>query len=324
MPRQTSHQIDDEAADWAARVDRAPLSAADEQALAAWLEGDVRRQGAYAKARAVALHSERARALGAGFDPARFEPHRASGPTRRGLLWLGGGAAAAGLAGVATLGVLRSGADHFNTRKGEVRVVPLADGSVMTLNTASKVTVSYTRERREVRLIEGEALFDVAKDPARPFLVQAGDTWVRAVGTSFTVRRLGDAPVQVLVREGVVEVKDRAGLPARPVRAAANTRLVASAAGIAAAAAPITPSEVSRELSWREGRIAFEGETLAQAAGEFSRYSDTRIVIDDPAIAGQEITGLFQANDPVGFAQAVAVSLDLKAQVGAGQVRLYR
>lgn len=325
MSRQTSHEIDDEAAAWAARVDHAPLTAQDDQALSAWLEGDVRRVGAYAKARAVALHSERARALGPGFDPKRFEtgPMASAAPSRRRLLWMSGGAVAAGVAGLATLAVLKAGPVQFNTRKGEVRVVPLADGSVMTLNTASKVMVDYSRDRRDIRLIRGEVLFDVAKDPARPFLVAAGDTSVRAVGTSFTVRRLADRPLQVLVREGVVEVRRRSAAAAKPVRVAANTRVLAGGGGPAAATA-VQAAEVARELSWREGRIAFEGETLSQAAAEFSRYSDTRIVIDDPMIARQQITGLFQANDPVGFARAVATSLDLRAQVGADEVRLYR
>src|SRR5690606_37574017 len=134
----------------------------------------------------------------------------------------------------------------YNTRLGELKVAPLADGSVMTLNTASRVVVDFTETRRVVRLLEGESLFDVAKDASRPFLVEAGGTEVRAVGTSFTVRRLGDAPVQVLVREGVVEVSRHAGGPtARPVRLVANTRAVATPTSRAAvAAAPVAPAEV--------------------------------------------------------------------------------
>jgi transmembrane sensor len=327
VPRQTSQEIDDEAAAWAARVDRGPLSVDDERALAAWLDGDIRRVGAYARTYGLSLHTERARALGADFDPQQFEapPRATRPPTRRGLLWLCGGAVAASAAGLTALGVLRTGWTRFNTRKGEMRVVPLEDGSVMTLNTASEVAVRFTRERRELRLTQGEVLFDVAKDPARPFVVAAADTSVRAVGTSFTVRRLGERPVQVLVREGVVEVRQRSEPATKAVRIAANNRLVARNTGTAGAeVSAVPPKEMSRELSWREGRIAFQGETLSQAAEEFSRYSSTRIVIDDPALAREGIAGLFQANDPVGFAQAVAASLDVKVQVGPDQVRLYR
>ena len=314
------------AADWAARIDRG-LSPDEDQALDAWLAGDPRRVGAYGKVQAMAVHTERARALAPNFDPEKFKGRTASpAVSRRSLLMAGGGAIAASVAGVAAVGLgLVGRGQSYNTRLGEVKVTPLADGSVMTLNTASRVVVNFSDTQRSIRLLEGEALFDVARDASRPFLVEAGETQVRAVGTSFTVRHLGDAPVEVLVREGVVEVNRPARSAMRPVRVAANTRAVASSSSATpVAAAPVAPAVIRRELAWREGRIAFQGETLGQAAAQFSRYSETRIAIDDPAIAAEEITGLFQANDPVGFAQAVASSFGLRAEVGAGEVRLSR
>lgn len=316
---QTAHEIDAAAADWAARADRG-LSPEEAQTLEAWLAGDIRRVGAYAKARAVMLYTDRAQALGRTYDPEAF---RAAGaparPSRR--LLIGGTAAAAVAAAVFGVG-LRLKPVVYSTRRGEVRVISLQDGSVITLNTASKVAVSYSERRRDVKLVAGEALFDVAHDQSRPFVVAAGDTQVRAVGTSFTVSHIGATPVRVLVREGVVEV-NRPKLAA-PVRAAANTRVLAPIQAISVESAAVPAAEVGRALAWREGRIAFEGETLAQAAEQFSRYSDIRIVIADAGTANEEITGLFQANDPVGFAQAVATSLDLKTQVGAGEVRISR
>ena len=321
MRRQTADQIDAAAADWAARLDRAPLSAEEQQALDRWLGGDPRRLGAFMRMRAVALHSERAAALGPNFIPA---PAESPALTRRRLLWYGGsGALAAGIAGTLGLGwVLRR--QRFDTRVGEVRVVTLEDGSVMTLNTDSRVTVQYSPERRLVLLDRGEALFDVAKNAARPFIVEAGGTAVRAVGTSFTVKRLPDAPIEVLVREGVVEVTRPRS--AAPVRMAANTRLRSATSPDAAEATPVamTTDEVSRELAWRSGQIALEGETLAEAAQIFARYSSTRIEIDDPAVGREEITGLFAANDPVRFAEAAAISLNLKAEIGPEAIRLTR
>ena len=335
MPEQTRNetasQIDAAAADWAARLDRGVLSPEDEARLDAWLAEDPRRVGAFAKARAVSLYSERARALGPQFDPAAFGAGVSRvdplfSPARRRLLW--GTAAAAGIGGAVLAGYsLTAMGQDYVTRRGEMKVVPLADGSVVNLNTDSRIRVLYTHARRAIHLERGEALFDVAKDAARPFVVQAGDTEVKAIGTSFSVLRLADAPVQVMVREGVVEV-NRAR-QAMAVRLTANMRAVAPIAGGLAAPAPIravaiAPVEVERAVAWREGRIAFEGETLAEAVRDFQRYSDTRIVIDDPAIAHEEVTGLFQANDPVGFAQAVAVSFGWHAEVGENQVRLSR
>lgn len=326
---QTHGAIDDEAALWAARADRG-LSAEEDALLDAWLAEDVRHAGAFAKARAVSLLTERARAFGVGADkmltqtedePASAEPTFAI--SRRYALWMSAAAATAGFWFV--LGALprylreRS----YETGIGETRVVPLEDGSLVTLNTQSKVTVAYSAQRRDISLAAGEALFDVAKDKERPFVVLAGGMQVRAVGTSFTVRLVPNEPVQVLVREGVVEVK-RPDVPtAPPVRVAAGSQALApDDAPIVAAS--LTKSEVDKALAWRIGRIVFEGETLRKAVADFARYSDTRIVIDDPAVSNMTITGLFVSNDPVGFANAVAQSLNLHARVTANEVHLSR
>ncbi len=278
--------------------------------------------GAYGRMRALALASERARALGPDFDPAAFTPVPAF-PRRRLLQW-GSAIAAILLVGVGGSWQVLRQRGRFSTGKGETKVVALQDGSVVTLNTASEIQVHYSENLRAVELVQGEALFDVAKNKTRPFVVSAGDTNVRAIGTSFTVRRLEAAPIQVLVREGVVEVfKPAAG--SAPVRVAANSMAVAPedvAAGIAAKPVPV--AQVHRQMAWQTGQIAFEGESLAEAAAEFARYSDTRIVIQDPALAREEIAGLFKATDPVGFAQTIAISLNARAQIAEGEVRLTR
>jgi transmembrane sensor len=312
-----SQQIDDQAARWAAMADGRPLSGAEEAALEAWLAADSRHLGAYVRARAVAIHTERAAALGSGFDPDRFAPPPRRGLSRR-VLALGGLAASLALAG--GVAAWRSGRG-LTTRLGETRIVALEDGSLVTLNTASRIELRYSPERRLVLLDRGEALFDVAKDAGRPFVVAAGDTEVIAVGTSFTVARLSSQPVQVVVREGVVEMREAASPLSEPVRVVANHRAVA-AKNNPVEARPIAPAEVDRALAWRNGRIAFDRETLAGAAAAFSRYSETRIVIDDPAVASREVTGLYLANDPVGFAKAAALALNLKVAAERGEVRL--
>jgi transmembrane sensor len=328
---ETSSEIDEAAALWAARVDRG-LSAEEERTLEAWLEADTRRAGAYAKARAVALHTERARALGSqSFPPAQYYPpppaeegdHRAamgegvdSAPSRRRTIMTG--AIAAALACVVATGILvnQSQAQIYATRVGQVKVTPLEDGSVVTLNTASEIAVTYTDTSRDIELVNGEALFDVAKNRARPFTVEAGDTMIRAVGTSFTVRNIPGRPVEVLVREGIVEVTRDGTVK----RITANVRATAAAQSVAIAA--IAPEKLDRELAWRDGRLAFEGETLREAATQFARYSDTRIIITDSAIANRTIAGLYVSTDPVGFARAVGTAMDLKVTVTKGEVRL--
>jgi transmembrane sensor len=142
---------------------------------------------------------------------------------------------------------------------------------------------------------------------------------VRAVGTSFTVRRLADDSVRVVVREGTVEVSQLRDAR-QPMRASANVAVTSRPTGdIASASLP--PAELSRQLAWREGMLAFDGVPVAAAAEEFARYSDTRIVVEDPRLAAETVTGLFSANDPRGFAKAVALSFD--ARVTAVDDRLY-
>jgi transmembrane sensor len=322
MPGKTAREIDAEAALWAARVDSGPLSPDRAQAFADWLASDVRCPGAFGRMRAVALATEKARALGPDFKPSDFAPSFT--PSRRVMLQAGSAMAATMLVGAAGAWQVLRHHGRYRTGKGEVRVIALKDGTVVTLNTASEIVVDYSDKLRAVELVNGEALFDVAKNRARPFIVGAGDTSVRVVGTSFTVRRLETAPVQVLVREGIVEVFKPTMIDARPLRITANTRAVAVAEMPEIAAKPIPVAQLHRELAWQDGHIAFEGQTLQQAAAEFSRYSDVRIVIDDPELAHEEIAGLFRANDPVGFAETIAISLNAHARVSEGEVRLTR
>ena len=334
--RETSAEIDAVAAGWAARVDAAPLDGAAQAELDAWLESDTRRLGAYARARAMLAHAGRLQAFGTGFDPDAYKSHHQASPSeaveseiaplqplvRRRSFLLGGGAAVAASVVAAVGFSWQAAAATYTTRRGEIRLIPFEDGSSMTLNTASTARVKFTATERHVELVEGEAMFDVARDHDRPFVVAAGDMKVRALGTSFTVQRLAARPVQVMVRRGEVEI-DRVGSGTTPVqRVAANMRAISTPAG--SEIVPIAAAEVSRELAWREGMLSFEDMPLKQAADEFARYSDTRIAFADPAIGDETVTGLFAANNPVGFAKSVALSLDLKADPRTGGVLLRR
>jgi transmembrane sensor len=318
--RKTAQKIDEEAAHWVARVDRGPLSGREEAALEAWLAHDIRAAGAYHRMEALALHSLRAAALGKDFDPATFRPRLL---TRRWAM-AGSGSIAAGL--------LVAGATWSNTRslsyrtgKGEVRVLPLEDGSVITLNTESELRVRFSQAQREVELAYGEALFEVAKNKTRPFIVRAGDTRVKVVGTSFTVRNLEENPVQVLVRSGIVEVSKAAShKTVVPVQVTANTKVVSPVGEDTVQAKPIAVVQLRREMAWQAGLVAFEGKSLAEAAAEFARYSNTRIVIDDPGLGQEEIAGLFRANDPVGFARKISMSLNAHTRMGDGEVHIAR
>ena len=317
-----NRDIDAIAAEWAARVDRSALSDDEQRTLDVWLSHDRRHLGAFARARAVAAHFDRAAALGTTFDANAFrEPPR----SRLGLLrgWWLAAALAAGLAAVTLVTMLRVPSGEFTTRRGEVRLVPLADGSAITLNTETRLDVEYSKQERKVDLLQGEALFNVAHDRARPFIVHAGDTHIRAIGTSFTVRRMLGEKVKVLVREGVVDVTQDTRIRPPPIRVSAQSEAVLQPQ-VVAAVAPVPAPQIDRELAWQQGMISLDGRTLREAAQEFSRYSSTAIIIDDPSLADETVTGLFSANNPIGFAKAVATSMNLKVDLEGNAVRLTR
>jgi transmembrane sensor len=319
--RLTHQEIDQSAADWAARRCNG-LSANDAAALDAWLEVDPRHLGAYMKAEAVLVRLDQAGVAGA--DALRPAGTYAGPVFARRRTVLMGAAAACMAVAVAGGAVVRHllAEEVFATNIGETKEIALSDGSIVTLNTNTQIAVRYTKALRQIALLQGEALFDVAKNKHRPFIVQAHDTQVRAVGTSFTVKLAPQQLVQVLVHEGVIEIK-RPDVPeALPVRLAANNvALVPAKAPISTA--PVPTAQVGRSLAWRQGRIAFDNETLADAAREFGRYSDIQIRVT-PDLEGQTVTGLFVSTDPVGFARAAALSLNLRVDVRNREVTISR
>jgi transmembrane sensor len=320
----SNQEIDRLAADWATRRDLRTLSPEEQREFDSWLVADIRHLGAYGRAEAVLARVERLHSA-AVTDSAPDVDEVPRSTRRRAILV---GSAAAGFAGLGVVG--RFVWDRLNTNRispeetfataiGKTREVRLADGSIMTLNTSTRVVVRFTDTAREISLLQGEALFDVAKNKQRPFIVTAGDTKVRAIGTSFTVSMLPTRPILVLVREGVIELQ-RAAMAA-PVRASANVQVLAPQnAPIATVAIP--EAQVQRDLAWQFGKIAFDNQPLREAAEEFARYSDVHIIVD-PSVADRTVTGLFVSSDPIGFAKAAASVLKLQFDVNGDEVRIY-
>ena len=319
-PRETAEDIDRAASDWVVREDRRPLTPDEQARLDAWLSADPRREGAYIRAHAAWSMLDRSRALSDQAGPPA--PRRWPLVTRRELM-------AAGAAGVAVVGggiaVWQAGRDRYATAVGEIRQVPLRDGSSIAINTASRVEASIGKTSRLIRLDKGEAWFDVAKDRARPFVVAAGDVRVRAVGTAFSVRRY-DHGADVIVTEGVVEAWTTDAGGARKLRIAAGCQAFVSDIATTAAAAPkaLPPSTVHRLLAWRDGMVGLDGETLAEAAAEFNRYNTRQIVVDDPELAKARLVGFFRATDPDSFVKAAVQTLGAAADIDDHQLRLSR
>jgi transmembrane sensor len=165
--------------------------------------------------------------------------------------------------------------------------------------------VEFAASNRLVRLESGEALFEVAKDPTRPFVVQAGKIHVRAVGTAFLVRRRSDFDVEVIVTKGAVDVWSDADTPNRASRLSAGSRAYFDGNKIAPVQT-LTAQQIEQAVDWKSGIVDLDGRTLGEAAAEINRYNRLRIEIPDTHLAAQTLVGNVSSSDPVAFADAAA------------------
>lgn len=334
MSTESLKSVDQVAGDWLAQRDAGQWTENDQARLDRWLDESPLNRVAYLRLEYVWERSQRLRALGTGtrsndppppgawlFSPF-FEQHPGQDVTaqeadagarttrRHGARHRVGMALAASVVLATVLGAiwgLWPQATAYSTPVGGIASVPLADGSKVTLNTNSQIRVAVTERERRIELEHGEAYFEVARDPKRPFVVRAGDKRIIAVGTSFSVRRNGD-DVDVTVTEGRVRLEgtptvriqqgNRSREPA-PEVLSAGTVARASDEGVLLESRPIT--EAQESLSWREGVLVFHDMTLADAAAEFNRYNVRKIVIDDPRAAAFHVAGSFRADNVDAF-----------------------
>ena len=309
----TARKIEEAASLWIARMEAGPLDPDARAAFESWCARDSRHFGAFVRLEAVSERLDRASALqGIEFEPAT--------PKRRAWVPM---ALAASLALALFVGwQVAAPVTETQERRalatgtGEQFRTNLADGSVLELNTDTRVEIGFEPVSREIEMANGEAVFDVAKDPDRPFIVRTPYGSVRAVGTVFTVRV--DGQLTVMVSEGTVAVdqgaRELARISAGEVfNVSANGDLKRQAKSVA---------DIERTLAWREGKVAFAGETLREAANEFNRYNDVKIVIEDPDVARMRFGGYFRATDPKGFVAALENALPVEAKVEGERIVL--
>lgn len=335
MSRNAAAAPHEEAIAWLARENEGRLTQEQQAQLEAWLAADPERPALYERVRGAvgapnrySAHPElmemRSAALAAlGHRPRR--PVWAAAAAAVAVVMLGTGWAALWpdtnpsvsrleQAAAPLTPALNPNAAIYRTAVGERTSVKLPDGSVAVLNTDSVLKVAYTGRERGVRLVRGQALFQVAHNKRVPFQVYAGDRRITAVGTSFDVR-LDDQDVKVVLVEGVVKVA-RLARPSAPV-----TQQVTMSAGELleagpAAAMTVRPADVAAQTSWQSGQLVFKSATLAEAVAEVNRYTDRPLAIADPAIAGYRVTGVFRTTDPARFAAAVTEVLPVEIETG--------
>jgi len=182
----------------------------------------------------------------------------------------------------------------YTTEIGEQRSIPLEDGSSVELNSRSRLKVSFTEDVRAVELLEGQALFRVAKNAKRPFVVLSGRTSVRVVGTQFDVYRKSSGTI-VTVVEGKVAVvpKMPAGSSAAETYVSAGQQLTVTLSS----ASPPKPANVAIATAWTEKKLVFESTPLKEVVEEFNRYNRRQLVIRDPELYDFHVSGVFPSTD---------------------------
>lgn len=288
MPDRVSQDIDDriaeEAARWVARLQSADATDQDRQEFHIWLERDPAHQGAceefknlWADLKDLPIPSDRLKKL-------RMSRRAAASSI-----------VSVGIIAILSVTLYRMGfIDHmradYYTVVGEVRSVMLADGSRVDLNTDSAIIVRYSQNERRIQLLRGEAFFDVAPNPARPFVVDDSSLKATALGTQYGVRAAsGGSLGTVRVEQGRVEITS-------------GEHQVVLEAGDAASLTTrgtfaVTKADVASETAWRIGKLVFSGQPLREVLATLERYRRGRIVVLDNAASDQKVSGIFDLND---------------------------
>ncbi|MGX5731497.1 FecR family protein [Pseudoxanthomonas beigongshangi] len=211
----------------------------------------------------------------------------------------------------------------YATALGDLDRVPLSDGSGATLSSDSRIAVSLSRRERHIDLLRGEAFFEAAKDPRRPFVVSAGPRQVVAVGTRFAVRR--DGPdLRVVVTEGTVRLEaspDADGHPQPTTLLPAGSLAIASRNGVVVRTGSVADAE--RLVDWRSGFVTFRDTSLAEAASEFNRYNARKIVMGDPAVGALRVGGNFRWSNVDAFVRLLEQGFPVRAEAGTDRVVLH-
>lgn len=347
----SSEEIEARAGQWLARRDSSDWTQQDEAALQQWLDQSTAHVVAFVRLEAAWIEAKRLQALAGGVEPGTvpsvdewwltrfFDPAASAAsaaqpeplpPAGRGLRrelgrW---GLAASVLVAIAVALVhYWPPGTSYSTPVGGIVSVPMSDGSKVTLNTDSRIRLDLTETQRLVELQQGEAFFEVAKDPSRPFVVAAGPRRVVAVGTKFSVRREGDE-VMVFVTEGRVRVEDVGPVDAAPVENVHDSLQTLAAGSLARGDGGAllvqhdALQEIERHLSWRAGYLLFRDTPLSEAVAEFNRYNLRKIVIDDPHVAEIRISGKFRPTQYEAFLRLMQKGFAVQMYRAGGNIVL--
>lgn len=351
-PSASNHTaLEKAAADWIARLDRG-LTPEEAAQFAAWEAADPRHSVELARGntawRLLDTADEVPEIMQLAQEMEARQTRRAA--VRRWRAWAFAGAGLAAMLAVTwTLSSRSSASFETSPEKASLtatarsyQVVPstaqrltLADGSLVELRADSAVETAFSPEERRVRIVRGEAHFAVVKDATRPFIVQAGEVSVRAVGTAFNVR-LAPATIEVLVTEGKVRVDDTAknqsllsladpsdhpaasvgpsSSAAPPVLTAGQRVVISATAPSAVPPLAATADDTERALAWRSVQLVFERTSLAEAVAAFNSFNRCQLVLGDPALRTRKLGGTFRADNIDAFVRLLETGFELTAE----------
>jgi transmembrane sensor len=337
---QSTDSVAQAAAEWVVRLDRG-LTPEEVASLAEWLGADPRHAAEYAR---MSCSWQELDVIGAAPElVAMADEVETKAKTRRARrpAWaMAVGVAAAAVIVVAfalwqiprvvrSPGPMGPSTKDYFVLTSTARHMALPDGSVAELNGDSRIETDFTPAARRVRLVQGEAHFNVAKDPARPFVVSAGPVTVRATGTAFNVRLAADF-VEILVTEGKVQLGESAPTSEQRPRheesldlASAGQALIAGERAVVQTApvakVPITidtPSrnQIDQALAWEGTQLVFDRTPLDQVVAAFNHYNSRQLMLANPALRNRTLSGVFRADNLEGFIRLLHASVDVIAE----------
>ncbi len=347
-------QIEAAAVRWLGLRDAGNMTSAQEAEFAAWLEADERHHAAFVAIEETWADFDTLKSLKPAIGDADPDllvaAQMTATPRLSNRVWKFVPTSLAAAAAI-TIGCLawwhtRGPAlltETVVTHVGGQNTLKLPDGSTLQMNTATAVEVHFGATERRVRLLRGEAHFTVAKDRARPFVVNVGSVAVRAIGTAFNVRIESNA-VEVFVTQGKVRVDvavsgstllpSTAPTAAAPVLATESVlvagnrvvipveAMVAPASASPPAIASMAPAEIARALAWREQRLEFADSPLAEVIAEFNRYNAHKLVIADPRLMQQRFGGKFRPDGYEGLVRMLESSFGVQVERRDGETLL--
>ncbi len=325
---QSRTEIESRASQWLAQRDSGRWTRADEEQLNQWLNESAGHMVAFLRFEEAWNATRRLKALGTQTadeeqwaDQRRATPRPLvadSDPGRGRYFAVAASLLVAIGAGAYALKLGLPSGTGYATPLGGIATVPMNDGSKITLNTNSQIRVAVTDAERRIDLKQGEAFFEVAKDPKRPFFVEVDGKRVVAVGTKFSVRH-DSGDLEVVVTEGRVRIEGLSG-GAPSAQLTAGNVAYAGANSILVQEKPL--AEVEERLSWRTGYVVFHMTPLAAAVAEFNRYNARKIVIADPEVAAVRIGGNFRTDNVDSFVRLLQDGFSIKSTQHDAQIVL--